>query len=82
MADPRDDLSAIVDEVRRVTTLPAAQTLRQRSDRRRRRRIAVGAAGLAVVAVVAGSTLVRVRADVETPDVGRRASSHRRWPRR
>ncbi|WP_433314262.1 hypothetical protein ACQP0U_31655 [Micromonospora sp. CA-269861] len=70
MADPRDDLTAIVDEVRRVTTLPGAQTLRHRSDRRRRRRAAVGAAGLAVVAVAAGTTLLQVRKNVETPGVG------------
>ncbi|MET8268807.1 hypothetical protein ABZU92_33025 [Micromonospora arida] len=70
MADPRDDLTAIVDEVRRVTTLPGAQTLRHRSDRRRRRRTAVGVAGLAVVALAAGTALLQVRNDVETPGVG------------
>ncbi|MGC4760731.1 hypothetical protein [Micromonospora trifolii] len=70
MADPRDDLGAIVDEVRRVTTLPGAQTLRHRSDRRRRRRTVVGAAGLAVVALTAGTALVQVRNDVESPGVG------------
>ncbi|MCG5444966.1 hypothetical protein NIE79_003409 [Micromonospora sp. NIE79] len=70
MADPRDDLGAIVDEVRRVTTLPGAQTLRHRSDRRRRRRTVVGAAGLAVVALAAGTALVQVRDDVESPGVG------------
>ncbi|MEU8164460.1 hypothetical protein [Micromonospora parva] len=70
MADPRDDLTAIVDEVRRVATLPGAQALRQRSDRRRRRRAAVGAAGLAVVAVAAGTALSQIRNDVETPDAG------------
>ncbi|GGO07775.1 hypothetical protein [Micromonospora parathelypteridis] len=69
MADPRDDLTAIVDEVRRVTTLPGAQALRDRSDRRRRRRAAVSAAGLAVVAVAAGTALLQARADVETPGV-------------
>ncbi|MGC4781577.1 hypothetical protein ACLQ3A_07980 [Micromonospora zamorensis] len=70
MADPRDDLTAIADEVRRVTTLPGAQALRRRSDRRRRRRAAATAAGLAVVAVAAGTALSQVRADVDTPDVG------------
>ncbi|WP_444949255.1 hypothetical protein [Micromonospora ureilytica] len=70
MADPRDDLTAIVDEVRRVATLPGAQTLRHRSDRRRRRRAAVGAAGLAVVAIAAGTTLSQTRNTVETPGVG------------
>ncbi|MBG6068946.1 hypothetical protein [Micromonospora ureilytica] len=70
MADPRDDLTAIVDEVRRVATLPGAQTLRHRSDRRRRRRAAVGAAGLAVVTIAAGTTLLQPRNTVETPDVG------------
>ncbi|WCN81382.1 RICIN domain-containing protein [Micromonospora sp. LH3U1] len=70
MADPRDDLTAIADEVRRVATLPGAQTLRHRSDRRRRRRAAVSAAGLAVVAVAAGSALLQVRGNVETPGVG------------
>ncbi|RZT81657.1 hypothetical protein EV382_4946 [Micromonospora violae] len=69
MADPRDDLTAIVAEVRRVTTLPGAQTLRRRSDRRRRRRAAIGAAGLAVVAITAGATLVRARSVVDTPGV-------------
>ncbi|MEU1590469.1 RICIN domain-containing protein [Micromonospora sp. NPDC005710] len=69
MADPREDLTAIVDEVRRVATLPGAQTLRHRSDRRRRRRTAVGAAGLAVVAIVAGTTFRQARNDVETPGV-------------
>ncbi|MEH0933438.1 RICIN domain-containing protein [Micromonospora sp. CPCC 205558] len=70
MADLRDDLTAIVDEVRRVVTLPGAETLRRRSDRRRRRRAAVGAAGLAVVAIAAGATLVQARSAVETPGVG------------
>ncbi|MEW1589347.1 RICIN domain-containing protein [Micromonospora vinacea] len=70
MADPRDDLTAIVDEVRRVATLPGAQTLRHRSDRRRRRRTAVGGTGLAVLAIAAGATFVQVRDDVETPDAG------------
>nr|WTA67627.1 RICIN domain-containing protein [Micromonospora sp. NBC_00855] len=70
MADPRDDLTAIVDEVRRVTTLPGAQTLRHRSDRRRRRRAAVGATGLAVLAIAAGTTVLQARNDVETPGVG------------
>ncbi|MGQ5264830.1 hypothetical protein ACTWLT_29165 [Micromonospora sp. ZYX-F-536] len=70
MVDPHDDLTAIVDEVRRVTTLPGAQTLRRRSDRRRRRRAAVTGAGLAVLAVTAGATLLQARAGVETPDPG------------
>ncbi|MBM0203917.1 hypothetical protein JNW90_12955 [Micromonospora sp. STR1s_5] len=70
MADPRDDLTAIVDEVRRVTILPGAETLRHRSDRRRRRRAAVGATGLAVVALAAGTVLVQVRNNVEAPGVG------------
>ncbi|MGC4866011.1 hypothetical protein ACLQ3B_11350 [Micromonospora sp. DT53] len=70
MADPRDDLTAIVDEVRRVATLPGAQTLRRRSDSRRRRRAAVGAAGLAVVAIAAGTTLLSARNNVETPGAG------------
>jgi hypothetical protein len=59
MADPHDDLTEIVDEVRRVTMLPAAQTLRDRSDQRRRRRLAVTGAGLVVLAVAAGAALVR-----------------------
>ncbi|MET7867912.1 RICIN domain-containing protein [Micromonospora taraxaci] len=67
MADPRDDLAAIADEVRRAATLPGAQTLRRRSDQRRRRRATVGTVGLAIVAVAAGTVLVRARADVETP---------------
>lgn len=70
MTDPRDDLTAIVDEVRRVTTLPGAETLRHRSDKRQRRRAVVGAAGLAVVAVAAGTALSQVRNTGETPDVG------------
>ncbi|MBM0233561.1 hypothetical protein JNW91_17890 [Micromonospora sp. STR1_7] len=70
MADPRDDLTAIVDEVRRVTTLPPAQALRQRSDQRRRRRAAVTAAGLALVAVAAGTSLSQMRTDVGTPGAG------------
>ncbi|MGI5524516.1 hypothetical protein ACQEUX_26760 [Micromonospora sp. CA-259024] len=70
MADPRDDLTAIVDEVRRVTTLPGAQTLRHRSDQRRRRRVTATAAGLAIVALATGATFLQVRADVETPVVG------------
>ncbi|MEU8425488.1 hypothetical protein AB0C15_31900 [Micromonospora sp. NPDC048835] len=69
MADPRDDLTAIVDEVRRVTSLPGAETLRHRSDRRRRRAV-VGAAGLAVAAVAAGTALLQVRTPDGTPDVG------------
>ncbi|WP_410809348.1 RICIN domain-containing protein [Micromonospora sp. 067-2] len=67
MADPHDDLTAIVDEVRRVATLPPAQTLRQRSDRRRRRRAAVTGVGLTVVAVTAGAALLQARAEVGTP---------------
>ncbi|MFG3559037.1 hypothetical protein ACGGAQ_32155 [Micromonospora sp. NPDC047557] len=70
MADPHDDLRAIVDEVRRVTTLPTARTLRGRSDRRRRRRAAVTGVGLAVLVATVGTTLLRVRADVPTPTVG------------
>ncbi|GAA4579487.1 hypothetical protein GCM10023176_57370 [Micromonospora coerulea] len=70
MADPHDDLAAIADGVRRVTTLPAAQTLRRRSDQRRRRRAAVTGAGLAVLVVTAGTTLLQARDHVETPDRG------------
>ncbi|WBB67847.1 hypothetical protein [Micromonospora sp. WMMD812] len=70
MADPRDDLTAIADGVRRVTTLPAAQTLRDRGDRRRRRRVAVTGAGLAVLVVAAGATLLPARDRVETPGRG------------
>ncbi|SCG66180.1 hypothetical protein [Micromonospora inositola] len=70
MADPHDDLTAIADRVRDVTTLPAAQTLRRRSDQRRRRRAAVTGAGLAVLVVTAGATLLPARDHVETPDRG------------
>ncbi|MEU7843989.1 hypothetical protein AB0B39_23855 [Micromonospora sp. NPDC049114] len=70
MADPHDDLRAIVDEVRRVTTLPPASTLRGRSDRRRRRRGAVTGVGLAVLVATVGTTVLRVRADVTTPTGG------------
>ncbi|MFG1650170.1 hypothetical protein ACGFIE_09595 [Micromonospora sp. NPDC049275] len=70
MPDPHDDLRAIVDEVRRVTTLPSAGTLRGRSDRRRRRRTAVTGVGLAVLVAAVGTTVLRVRADVPTPTVG------------
>ncbi|MFC4017339.1 RICIN domain-containing protein [Micromonospora sp. GCM10011542] len=68
MADPRDDLRTIADGVRRVTTLPTAQSLRHRSDKRRRRRTVATAAGLAVLAVTAGTTLARARDHVETPE--------------
>nr|WP_296072387.1 hypothetical protein [uncultured Actinoplanes sp.] len=67
MADPHDDLTAIVDEVRRVAMLPPAQSLRHRSDRRRRCRRAVTGVGLVVLAVAAGAGLVRVRDQVVTP---------------
>ncbi|MEH1166730.1 hypothetical protein V6V47_15235 [Micromonospora sp. CPCC 205539] len=67
MADPHDDLTAIVDEVRRVTTLPAAQSLRRRSDQRRRHRVAATGVGLVALAVAAGSTLLPGREHVETP---------------
>ncbi|WP_446210249.1 hypothetical protein [Micromonospora sp. IBSANI012] len=70
MADPHDALTAIADEVRRVTTLPAAQTLRRRSDQRRRRRAAVTGAGLAVLVVTAGASLLPARDHVDTPDRG------------
>ncbi|MEU4476230.1 RICIN domain-containing protein [Micromonospora sp. NPDC023888] len=68
MADPRDELTAIVDEVRRVTTLPPAQTLRQRGDKRRRRRMTVAAAGLALLAGTAGVAVLT--APGGTPDLG------------
>ncbi|MEH0828932.1 MULTISPECIES: hypothetical protein [unclassified Micromonospora] len=68
MADPHDDLTAIADAVRQVTKLPAAQTLRRRSDQRRRRRAAVTGAGLAVLVVTAGATLLQARDHIETPD--------------
>jgi len=58
MADPDDGLKAIADEIRRVTVLPAAQTLRHRSDKRRRRRLAGAAAGLVALAVAAGTPLL------------------------
>ncbi|MCM0673589.1 hypothetical protein NCC78_02495 [Micromonospora phytophila] len=70
MADPRDALTAIADEVRRVTTLPAAQMLRRRSDQRRRRRAAVTGAGLAVLVVTAGATLLPAGEQVGTRDRG------------
>ncbi|MEU8211808.1 hypothetical protein AB0B85_21730 [Micromonospora sp. NPDC049044] len=75
MADPRDELTAIVDEVRRVITLPPAQTLRQRSDRRRRHRVTVVAAGLALLAGTAGVAVLTAGVAVltapgETPDLG------------
>ncbi|WP_433279948.1 hypothetical protein [Micromonospora sp. CA-244673] len=69
MADPRDDLRAIADGVRRVTTLPPAQALRRRSDRRRRRTAVTGAA-LTVLVVAAGTALLQGRDHVETPDAG------------
>jgi hypothetical protein len=61
MSDPHDDLTAIADEVRRVTALPPAQTLRHRSDRRRRRRLATTGAGLAVLAAAVGTPLLLTR---------------------
>lgn len=70
MPDPHDDLRAIVDEVRRVTTLPPAGALRGRSDRRRRRRAAVTGVGLAVLVAAVGTAALRVRADVPTPTGG------------
>ena len=70
MAEPHDDLLAIVDEVRRVTTLPPAQALRRASDRRRRRRAAATGVGLAVLVAAAGTAVLRVRPDVGTPDAG------------
>ncbi|MEU7608920.1 hypothetical protein [Micromonospora sp. NPDC049204] len=70
MADPRDDLTAIVDEVRRVATLPPAQTLRQRSDRRRRHRTTIVAAGLALLAGTVGVVVWTTPNQVETPEVG------------
>ncbi|MFC0027926.1 hypothetical protein ACFFMM_00110 [Micromonospora chaiyaphumensis] len=70
MADPRDDLAAIADGVRRVTTLPGPQTLRRRSEQRRRRRTAVTGVGLAVAAVAAGTTLLQARDHVVPPDPG------------
>ncbi|KAB1910441.1 hypothetical protein [Micromonospora sp. AMSO31t] len=69
MADPHDDLRAIADEVRRVTTLPPAPTLRRRSERRRRRTAATGAA-LTVLVVAGGTALLQTRDQVETPDEG------------
>ncbi|GAB3938515.1 hypothetical protein GCM10027614_18730 [Micromonospora vulcania] len=70
MADPHDDLTAIVDEVRRVTTLPTAQHLRRRSEERRRRRAAITATGLAVLVGAAGTTLLAARNHVEAPVQG------------
>ncbi|RKN16523.1 hypothetical protein D7147_22395 [Micromonospora musae] len=65
MADQRDDLTAIADGARRVTKLPPAQALRERGERRRRRRTAVTGAGLAVLALVAGGVVLQAR---EQPD--------------
>lgn len=70
MADPRDDLAAIADGVRRVTTLPGPQELRRRSEQRRRRRTAVTGVGLAVVAVAVGTTVLQARDHVVPPDPG------------
>ncbi|MCX5064782.1 hypothetical protein OOJ91_02710 [Micromonospora lupini] len=70
MPDPHDDLRAIVDEVRRVTTLPPAGALRGRSDRRRRRRAAVTGVGLAVLVAAVGATVLRARVDDTTPTAG------------
>ncbi|WP_155369613.1 hypothetical protein [Catellatospora vulcania] len=64
MAELHDDLTSIVDGVQRVTKLPAARALRERGDRRRRRRTAVTGAGLVVLALAAGAALVQGR---ETP---------------
>ncbi|RLP96143.1 hypothetical protein EAD89_00550 [Micromonospora sp. BL4] len=61
MTDPHQDLTAIADAVRRVTTLPAAGTLRRRGERRRRRRTAVYGAGLALLVVTAGVALLPAR---------------------
>ncbi|MGW3807798.1 hypothetical protein [Micromonospora sp. NPDC005113] len=66
MTDPHHDLTAIADAVRRVTTLPAAGTLRRRGEQRRRRRTAVYGAGLALLVVAAGAALLPARD--QTPD--------------
>ncbi|SIN41196.1 hypothetical protein [Micromonospora cremea] len=69
MTDPHhDDLTAVADAVRRVTTLPAAETLRRRGERRRRRRTAVSGAGLLLLVVTAGAALLPARH--QTPDRG------------
>ncbi|TDC37881.1 hypothetical protein E1211_08920 [Micromonospora sp. 15K316] len=70
MADPRDDLTAIADGARRTTKLPPAQTLRDRSDRRRRRRTAVTGVGLAALALVIGAVVVQAREQAVAPDRG------------
>ncbi|MEV4813126.1 hypothetical protein [Micromonospora avicenniae] len=70
MADQRDDLTAIADGIRRVATLPPAQTVRLRSDQRRRRRTAVTGAGLAVLVLLAGATVLQARDHLGTPDRG------------
>ncbi|MEU8298843.1 hypothetical protein AB0C04_16365 [Micromonospora sp. NPDC048909] len=68
MADPDDDLKAIADLVRHATRLPPAQTVRRRSDERRRRRVSVAGAGLAVLLVTGGVTLAQARDRFETPE--------------
>ncbi|MFI7604537.1 hypothetical protein ACIBTV_05375 [Micromonospora sp. NPDC049366] len=69
MVDPRDDLAAIADRAQRVTTLPPAQAVRRRGDRRRNRAVGAGA-GLAVLAVAAGAALLPAVDRAGQPDRG------------
>ncbi|MBQ0901585.1 hypothetical protein [Micromonospora sp. U21] len=70
MTDPHDGLTTIADAVRRVTTLPAAGTLRRRGEQRRRRRTAVRGAGLALLVVTAGAALLPTRDQTVDQGVG------------
>ncbi|MFC3505509.1 hypothetical protein ACFOOK_31755 [Micromonospora krabiensis] len=69
MVDPRDDLAAIADRAQRATTLPPAQAVRRRADRRRRRTVGAGV-GLAVLAVAAGAALLPALDRAGQPDRG------------
>ncbi|MEH0936172.1 hypothetical protein [Micromonospora psammae] len=68
MVDPHDHLTAIADRVQRVTTLPAAQTLRRRGDQRRRRRAAGYGLALSVLLLAAATTLLPGRDQAAPPD--------------
>ncbi|GAB4049443.1 hypothetical protein [Catellatospora paridis] len=67
MADLHDDLASIADGARRAAKLPAGQALRERGDRRRRRRTAVTGAGLVVLVLAAGTALLQARDGAATP---------------
>ncbi|GAA2379215.1 hypothetical protein Cme02nite_17770 [Catellatospora methionotrophica] len=70
MAELHDDLTSIAAGVQRVTQLPAARELRERGDRRLRRRAAVTGAGLVVLVAAVGAGLLQLRDTPAGPAVG------------